>query len=269
MSVGHSGHFGAKLYFKLFQVSFSFFKMPRVKKTRKYARRAFTQYARRRTAYSNMRNLVNSAKALSNGSQMPISDMYDGLSRRLDIVPTKIPRNISDQIVWSRIILDTQTAFSAVAEINGAALFRLNQHPEASSFAAIFDQYCIPAVVAEFRTSENTATSLSGAAMPRYYTVLDHDDANTITVAQCKEYSSCQEQRCIESVTRIVYPRVAVATYAGAFTGFGNQRMWLDCGSDAVQHYGIKYAAEADTRASAAIELMVKYTIYYCFRNRH
>lgn len=245
--------------------------MPRVKKTpKRYARRAFTQYARRSTAYSNYRNLVNTAKALPNGATMPMSDLYDGISRRRDFIPTKIPRNINDQLVWSRIVLDTTTNFSAVAEINITALFRLNQHPEASSFSAIFDQYCIPAVVATFRTSETVSTSLTGnAAMPRIYTVLDHDDANTITVAQAKEYNSCQEQRTTESVTRILYPRVAVATYAGAFTGFGNQRMWIDCGSDTVQHYGFKIAAEADTRSSTAVELLASYTIYYCFRNRH
>jgi len=195
--------------------------------------------------------------------------MYDGASRRLDLVPLRVPRNINDQVVWSRAILSQTINLSAVAETQIGALFRLNMHPEFAAYETIFDQYCIPCVRATIRSTETTTNLAGGLNMPRIYTVIDHDDANTITVAQAKEYSTCQEQRTTESVTRLVYPRVAQATYAGAFTGFGNGRMWIDCASDTVQHYGLKIAAEADTRTGGPCELLVEYVIYYAFRNRH
>lgn len=240
--------------------------MPRTKKTPK--RYAFTRKSfKRTTARSNFVSLVDSVKALSNGSQMPASDMYDGFRRRVDIVPTKVPRNINDQVVWSRIILDTATTLSAVAETQIGVSFNLNQHPEVSAFSTVFDQYCIPAVSILIRGSENVATNTGGNS-PRIYTVLDHDDPNVLAISAMKAYANCYEQRACDSVTRILYPRIAQAAYSGAFTSFANARAWIDAASPNVQHYSFKWSAEADTRATLG-EVLVRYEIYYAFRNRH
>lgn len=241
--------------------------MPRTKSApRKGFGRRF--FKKRSTALSNAKNLIDLV-SLSGDTRTPKSDIYDGYPRFSDAVPVKVPRNINDQIVYSRIVVDSANTLSATLETKIAFQFSLSLHPEASSFEAIFDQYCIVAVKAVFRTVESVSTIANGIAMPRIYSVIDHDDANAITVAQAKEYNSCVEQRTVESVTRLLYPRVAIATYSGAFTGFGNGRMWIDCASDTVQHYGLKMAAEADARAGGPTELLTQLQIYYAFRNRH
>lgn len=226
-------------------------------------------FKKKSTPFKNARTLVDSMVSLSDGSRLPRSDVYDGASRRTDFVPFKVPRNINDQIVWTRSILSTTSNLSAVIETNIASNFRLDQHPEHSSFEAIFDQYCIPAVRVTIRTTETTTNLAGGLNMPRIYSVLDHDDANTITVAQAKEYSSCQEQRTTESVTRLLYPRMATSAYNGSFSGFANTRAWIDCASNNVQHYGVKIAAEVDARTGGPCELLLEFQIYYAFRNRH
>jgi hypothetical protein len=207
--------------------------------------------------------------ALSDGSRVPRSDILDGSARRNDVVPLTLPRDINDQIVWARCTISNTSNLSAVVETDIAALFRLDQHPEHASFETLFDQYCIVAVRATIRTVESVAALANNQNQPRIYSVIDHDDANAITVAQAKEYSSCIEQRTTESVTRLLYPRMAVASYAGAFTGFANQRSWIDCASNSVQHYGIKISAEVDARTGGPSELLYEFVVYYAFRNRH
>ncbi len=214
-----------------------------------------------------LHNTTDVGPALSDGSTVPLSDMNQRLTA--NAVPLDVPRKINEQLVWTRTTLDIQGNLSAVAETTIGHYFTLAQLPANSSWSTIFDQYCIPVVVAQIRASENVATIAQGGPMPRIYTVLDHDDANTITVAQAKDYSSCKEQRLIDSVTRVIYPRVAIAAYSGAFTSFANQRSWIDVASSTVQHYGMKTSIEADTRTSGVGEYLIRFTIYYCFRNHH
>lgn len=220
-------------------------------------------------AERNAHLLLDTFRSLPNGALAPISDARDGYGRRDDLVPTDIPRNINDQIVWSRFNYSTTNNLSASIELNTAASFRLALHPEASSFEAIFDQYCIVAVKITTRSVENMSQLAGNQNQPRVYTVLDHDDANAITVAQAKEYASCLEQRITETTVRILYPRIAIASYSGAFTSFANGRMWIDCASDSVQHYGFKLSAEVDGRTGGPSEILIAYEIYYAFRNRH
>jgi hypothetical protein len=179
-----------------------------------------------------------------------------------------VPKKINEQIVWARCTLDLAANLSAVAETQIGIYFALSQMPNYTSWTSIFDQYCIPVAVLQIRASENVSTVAQGGPMPRIYSVLDHDDANVITVAQAKAYSSCKEQRLVDSVTRVVYPRVATAAYSGAFTSFSNERRWIDAASPSVQHYGAKVSIEADTRSTVG-EYLIRYTVYYAFRNHH
>ncbi len=213
-----------------------------------------------------LRAITDVGPSLSDGSCVPLSDMTQ---RTMSMqVPITISRKINEQLVWTRAVLDLQGNLSAVAETQIASYFQLSQLPAYTSWAAIFDQYCIPVAVCQIRGSENVATVAQGGPQPRIYSVLDHDDANVISIATAKEYSSCKEQRLVDNVTRVIYPRVAIGAYSGAFTSFANQRSWIDCGSPNVQHYGLKTSIEADTRSTVG-EYLLRFTIYYCFRNHH
>lgn len=214
---------------------------------------------------SALSSVIDISRSLSNGSAFPVSDLNQ--SRMSMTVPIVPPRAINEQLVWTRCTLDITSNLSAAIETNIASFFRLNMLPNAASWQTLFDQYCIPVVVCEYRASETETLDKQGA--PRVYSTLDHDDANTITVAQAKAYSSCYESQLSERVTRVIYPRLALAAYSGVFTSFANNRCWVDCASDTVQHYGIKFAAEVDTRAGGPGELLIRFTIYFAFRNHH
>lgn len=209
--------------------------------------------------------IIDQSRPLSGGSAFPLSDLNQ---RRMTMsVPLTPPRDINEQLVWTRCTLDTTSNLSSTIETVLAVFFKLTMLPNYSSWETLFDQYCIPIVVCEYRGSETE--TLDKAAAPRVWSVLDHDDANTITSLQAKSYSSCYESRISEKVTRVLYPRIALAAYSGAFTSYANNRSWIDCASDTVQHFGIKFAAEADTRSGGPAELLFRYTIYFAFRNHH
>jgi hypothetical protein len=204
-------------------------------------------------------------RSLSDGSTVPLSDMQQ---RRMSMaVPNTIPKRINEQVVWARATLDLNGNLSAVAETQIGIYFTLAQLPGYTNWTSIFDQYCIPLAVLQIRGGENVGTN-TGGPPPRMYSALDHDDANLISVATIREYASCKEQRIFESVTRVVYPRIATAAYSGAFTSFANERHWIDAASPSVQHYGAKVSIEADTRATVG-EYLIRYTVYYAFRNHH
>lgn len=224
--------------------------------------------SRRGNAASNQLYIIpDTGPALSDGSTLPLSDLSQ--NRELsNTVPSQVPRTINEQIVWTRCIFDVQQSLSAVAETQIGFQFNFSQLPNNASWGTVFDQYCIPVAVVQIRSGENISSLSSGNPLPRIYSVLDHDDANNIAIATAKGYSSCREQRVTESVTRIVYPRVALAAYSGAFTSFANQRSWIDVASPSVQHYGLKIAAEADTRSTVG-ELLVRVTLYFALRNHH
>jgi hypothetical protein len=217
-------------------------------------------------ALQQMKFLTDVGPALSDGSSTVLSDLTQ--MNMSGTVPTRVPRAINQQVVWHRATLDLQGNLSAVSETQLGIQFSLTQLPNYLSWTAIFDQYCIPCAVLQIRTSENVATDSGLGPMPRIWSALDHDDANAISVSAIRAYASCKEQRMVDSVTRIVYPRIATAAYSGAFTSFSNSRMWIDAGSPAVQHYGVKIAMEADTRVNVG-EYLIRYTVYYAFRNHH
>ncbi len=212
-----------------------------------------------------MSYLLDTGKAMSDGSTWMPTDLQ--ASAGSNVPPLTPPRRINAQVLWARAIVDVQLTLSAVAETLSAAYFTLAQLPDHGSYEAIFDQYSIPFVCAKIRGGENVGTG-TGGPPPRFYTVLDFDDENTISVAAAKEYATCSESRIFDSVTRMLHPRIAVAAYSGAFTSYANQRSWIDCGSNTVRHYGLKLAVEADTRAVIG-EILARYEVYYCFRNRH
>lgn len=149
---------------------------------------------------------------------------------------------------------------SEVGESSGAFVFKLDDLPDYTEFTSLFDQYRICAVKVTITSPYTGNTGLvprSGAAnglgtMPaiKMYSVSDYDDAVTLTVAQLMQYQNC---RITELTTNLkggkasffIKPRLATAVYSGAFTSYGNTKMWLDAASPSVEHYGFKWAFDA------------------------
>lgn len=110
-----------------------------------------------------------------------------------------------------------------------------------SSLAAVFDQYKIDAIETWF-TSNLDSNAISEVGI--LSSVIDYDDANALsTINQALDYENNITAQVVVGHYRKFKPHAAVAMYSGTFVSYGNvESPWIDCGSAAVQHYGVKLA---------------------------
>jgi len=147
------------------------------------------------------------------------------------------------------------------------AYFQISNVADISAFSAVFDQYRIGLieVLIEPVVTEVTAP---GSDVGEYISAVDIDDANAPTAyADMGSYSTAVQTRGTQSHYHRFVPTVAVAVYSGAFTSFAaTTSMWLDCGSPAIQHYGLKVA----TAASGVFQTYTYQVKMHChWRARH
>jgi hypothetical protein len=159
-------------------------------------------------------------------------------------------------------VLTTSTTILSTAQ----RVFQFSFLDQNSSLANVFDQYMIDEIeyILMPRLLTQDGSSLSNAGLVA--SVIDYDDANSLTTfAQALDYTNCIVGAGIQAHYRCFKPHVAIATYSGAFTSYGNvANQWLDCSSSTVQHYGIKIAAEP-TSSALIYDEIVRYHI--SFRN--
>jgi hypothetical protein len=118
--------------------------------------------------------------------------------------------------------------------------------PQFSSLALVFDQYRILEV--ECWLVPRNPGSASGAAVNRglLYSVVDYDDAAALgAAASFLQYENCVVTPNTMGHYRKFRPHIAVAAYSGTFAAYANvsSNTWIDCTSNAVQYYGVKFGA--------------------------
>jgi hypothetical protein len=188
---------------------------------------------------SHLLALVDRAKALSDGTVVSLQDSQE-MKRPAIAAPSRIPRSFERRTLWIKSSYTGSFSTSSSLPVFGALDFQLSSVNNYTSYAAIFDQYCIAAAVIRFETQVNSVPA--GSVVGSLITVIDHDDANALsTIAAALEYSTALESPSYLGQTRLVYPRFAVGAYTGSFGGFGNLTGYIDCASTTVQHYGLKY----------------------------
>jgi len=203
----------------------------------------------------------NRQKAMSDGTVMGLTDGED--RREGNVPPTNVPKNINELIHWFKDTVSFGiTSSNTLTETDTAIGFRLVDIPQYASYATIFDQYAIVCVVA--RIYPITIDTTSGDVWPRLVSIIDHDDVNVVSLAASGDYATNIETSGNIGHTRVIFPRAALAAYAGAFTSYANQRTWLDCASTGVYHYGLKWSVDVSSRA---IGYAVTCDYYTAFRN--
>ncbi len=202
--------------------------------------------------------------ALADGSVLPRQDGYETRAQSA-VPPINVPRALNQQLFWGRWIVSTSFTLSAVAETDRGFAFHLNDFGNYTRYTGLFDQYAIVCIVATFGATYNSVNAGS-AAIPRMYSVIDHDDAAPTAISAITLNPSVKSTHVYRRQTRMIYPRAATAAYSGAFTSFANQRVWVDSGSPSVEHYGLKISSEIDASASV---IDVDFTYYVVFRNVH
>jgi hypothetical protein len=167
-----------------------------------------------------------------------------------------------------------QTALVAqVANVDtlGSFQFTLSTVNGQSQLCQSFDSYKIEFVECIFRPVYNMMAVSSNATVitPLLYTAIDLDDnSNPASLGALLEYGTCSESNFDKSVTRSFRPRVAKALYDGSvFTSYGMDTPWIDCNSNTVKHFGIKYGIQAGASGQTNLQAWrVDFVYYLAFR---
>jgi len=118
--------------------------------------------------------------------------------------------------------------------------------PDYSSLAAVFDQYKVEVIEIILTPRITEATSNVTQPGGYLYSCIDYDDQTSLgSIAAIQAYANVVATRMVVPHRRCWKPRMAVATYAGSFGGFGNVAAgWVDTASTSVQFYGVKFACD-------------------------
>lgn len=153
--------------------------------------------------------------------------------------------------------------------------FTLAQLPDASNFTGLYDEYRINKVVFQIipKWSESSLnTSAVNASMQQIHTAIDYDDSLALPTAtglnEITQYQSHKFTRGNQIHTRVIVPKLEMAT-AGALAGQSPKaRQWLDCDNTTVLHNGVKvFATKLIGSAGFEQYFDVRITTYMSFRN--
>lgn len=178
-------------------------------------------------------------------------------------IPTTIPRQVSNQVVWDVVKTNTTITTSSSALVETNFYWSLNSHPQSSSWATLFDQWCIPQFSATFQCAYPEGASASPGLL---YTALDFDSSNNLgSVAALEDYSTCSAAMLVsgQTVTRSVKP--CVKGYLAGTAQAGLNRQWIDCALPAIPWYSIRSIVGV---CGASYPISVVTTIWFAFRNQ-
>jgi len=160
------------------------------------------------------------------------------------------------------------------AAVSQSFFFSLGDLDETSAYTNLFDQYRIDAVTFSILPMQNAIglSTNSTTQTVRFYSVVDYDDANTLTSeGQARAFESCVLTPPGRETTRTFQPRCALGAYQGAFSGFANVGgAWIDAASTGVQFYGVKiYIPQTVALQTQLQSWTIERTYYLSFRKVH
>jgi hypothetical protein len=153
---------------------------------------------------------------------------------------------------------------STTVESDKFLAFELSDLQGYANLTAVYDSYRIRMVELFFTGTMNTTTPGSNIANPLVYTAIDFDSAAGQTINTILQYDTCEIHDIRQNWSVVFRPRVALAAYNGAFTGYaeGKQDQWLDCASAGIQHYGFVWA-QPSTTAITQVEVTARYHLEF------
>jgi len=169
-----------------------------------------------------------------------------------------------EQSITVKMQLRVMAAFTTQGSVPtyfalGVALNGLDSY---SQYTGLFDQYKMEMIEAYI---EPQSAGLSSASLAEVTSAVDLDDNSTPTSIG----SVAGKQGSLTTLAAAAHyhkfkPHVAIAAYSGVFTSFANAPApWIDCGSPAVVHYGLKFAC---TAAATLTSYNVVFNVLVSFR---
>lgn len=204
----------------------------------------------------------------------------NGASRRIkrssrrnlskDIAPA---RNISQGNVYRCVrTVNVGVITATTVDAGVGRRFRLTDLSTSSDFTNLFDQYRIVAVEAMYVFS--THILASQARYPRISFAVDYSDSanpgSEADVLQYQNAESFQFGQVKHTFKRVFKPRAALATYEGAFSGYGMAaaNQWFDCNDAAIEYYGTKeWLSNYNTTIATGAVINVYHRYHLEFKN--
>ena len=151
----------------------------------------------------------------------------------------------------------------------GTFQFQLADIEKDPSFALLFQQYRIPEIEIFFRPMFRANPTTSTILIPQILLAVDPNDISSWgTVGEASSNDGLVVIDDQESFGIRFAPRVAVAAYNGAFSGFSttDAPIWIDTSYNSVRHYGLKYAITGSGSAAGndqAWNVSIRYTLEF------
>jgi hypothetical protein len=169
------------------------------------------------------------------------------------------PKNLQRSIHWFQC-QDTRLSAQSIStsvytEVNFA--FSLNDTPFTSAIQALFDQFCIYAVVVNVCHSSISSSNYLG----RFTSAIDYDNTTNLgTEFALQAYSTAQTVEVTPglNVQRLVKPTVDTTIYSSQY---GPQRLWIDNGSPSTGHYGFRMFWTGNTSSALLVDVICTYII--------
>lgn len=155
---------------------------------------------------------------------------------------------------------------------SGAFVFKLQDLPNYTEFTALFDNYQMMCVVLKLTPVKNQMnTNLLGTVeIPKIGIAYDYDDGNPPTTMDAlRQYATYREYDMTQPITLKIYPKVSIATYAGALTtGYLRptpklmKQFRFDCAYPNVEFFGIKFFIPDTAGTAGAFSYIVDAKYY-------
>lgn len=127
--------------------------------------------------------------------------------------------------------------------------------PSYTEFAALFDKYRIDKVDVYYTSSWDSNNGSGGVQLfygPAVAYTVDTDDAGASTASDIMQYSTCKYTQFSNQRSRNFLcsfrPQANLPAYVGTSATAGSasapKDMWLDLGTPAIDHYGVKFAID-------------------------
>lgn len=177
-------------------------------------------------------------------------------------VPSNVPRQVSNLLAWDVVKLRSTVNTSTTALTENNFSMALSQHPQASSWSVLFDQWCIPMFSLTIYSTQ--APGASGT-IPELHTALDFDNTTNLnSLATIDDFSTAQVDTLVlnKSVTRSIRPCMKPFVN-GSLNAL--DRMWCDSNTSAVPWFGLRSIISQTT---AAVPIVFEQTAWFAFRNQ-
>lgn len=172
------------------------------------------------------------------------------------------PVQFFKQLMYYPAWLTSSTTVDVIQNIN----FTLNAVTQASTFTALYDQYCIKGIKATLVPRGNVDGVSQPFSTPTF-SILDYDGSYPTTITGMNEYQNVKMTRGTSLHKRFLVPATQLELFQSSIaTAYSpKKKQWIDCATPNVPHYGLAYGVSPTPGQAISWDLKVEY--YLAFKN--